>query len=140
MCNSFWNRRLPLSKIATMRTISLAHAEVRVFPDAAVLSRGVAEEFQRAARAAIDTRDRFTVALSGGSTPKMIYSRLADDEKNGNQPLPWDKIHAFFGDDRHVPPEHPDSNYRMAQEALLRVVPIAPANVHRVRTEFDAPR
>ena len=129
-----------MSQIATMRTISLAHAKVSVFPDAAALRRGVAEEFQRAARAAIDTHDRFTVALSGGSTPKMIYSRLAADEKSGNQRLPWDKIHAFFGDERHVPPDHPDSNFRMARESLLQEVPIPPANVHRVRTEFDAPR
>jgi len=100
----------------------------------------VAEEFQRAARAAIDARDRFTVALSGGSTPKGVYSRLADDERSGTQRLPWDKIHAFFGDERQVPPEHPESNFRMAWEALLREVPIPPANVHRVRAELDAPR
>jgi len=122
-----------------MRTIALPHAEVMVFPDAATVSRRVADEFQRAARAAIDAHGRFAVALSGGSTPRAIYSLLATDEKSADHLLPWDKIHIFFGDERHVPPDHPDSNFRMARETLLGAVPIPPANVHRVRAELDAP-
>ena len=123
-----------------MRVISLPHAEVRVLPDNAALSRTAADEFLRAAHAAIEQRARFTVALSGGSTPKTIFGLLAADEANGRDKLPWDKIHVFFGDERHVPPDHPDSNYRMASEALLSKVPIPPANIHRVRAELDAAR
>lgn len=121
-----------------MRTISLPHAEVRVLPDIAALSRAAADEFLRAARAAIETRARFTVALSGGSTPKAIFGLLAADEVAGRNKISWDKVQVFFGDERHVPPDHPDSNYRMAGEALLSKVPIPPANVHRVRAELDA--
>jgi 6-phosphogluconolactonase len=80
------------------------------------------------------------VALAGGSTPKAIYSLLAVDQKTGANPLPWEKIHVFFSDERHVPPDHADSNYRMASEALLSKVSIPAANIHRVRAELDARR
>lgn len=123
-----------------MRTVSLPHAEVRVLPDSVALSRAAADEFLRAARAAIESRGRFTVALSGGSTPKAIFRLLAAHEAAGGNKLPWNKVHVFFGDERHVPPDHPDSNYRMASEALLSKVPIPPANVHRIRAELDAAR
>lgn len=121
-----------------MRTVSLPHAEVRILPDATALSRAAADEFLQVARAAIDARGRFMAALSGGSTPKAIYSLLAADQKTGAHPLPWEKVHVFFGDERHVPPDHADSNYRMANEALLSKVPIPPENIHRVRAELDA--
>jgi 6-phosphogluconolactonase len=123
-----------------MRTVSLPHAEVRILPDSAALSRAAADEFLRAARHAVDRSGRYTVALSGGSTPKAIFGLLAVDEAGGRITLAWDKVQAFFGDERHVPPDHLDSNYRMASEALLSKVPIPPANVHRVRAELDAAR
>lgn len=123
-----------------MRLISLPHAEVRVFPDNTALSRAAADEFLRAARGAIEQRARFTVALSGGSTPKAIFGLLAVDEAAGRSKLSWDRAQVFFGDERHVPPDHPDSNFRMASEALLSKVPISPANIHRVRAELDAAR
>src|SRR5262245_2064342 len=123
-----------------MRTVSLPNAEVRVLPHAAALSRTAADEFLQAARGAIGAGGRFTVALAGGSTPKAIYSLLANDQKTGANPLPCEKVHVFFGDERHVPPDHADSNYRMASEALLSQVPIPAANVHRVRAELEAER
>jgi 6-phosphogluconolactonase len=123
-----------------MRIVSIPHAEVRVLPDNPSLSRTAADEFLRAARGAIEQRGRFTVALSGGSTPKAIFGLLAADEATCRNQLPWDKVKVFFGDERHVPPDHPDSNYRMANEALLSKVPIPPGNVHRVRAELDAAR
>jgi len=123
-----------------MRTVSLPHAEIRVLPDAGALSRAAADEFLGAARNAVGKRGRFTVALSGGSTPKAIFGLLAADEAAGRNKLPWDKVQVFFGDERHVPPDHPDSNYRMANEALLSKIPVPPANVHRVRAELDAAR
>jgi 6-phosphogluconolactonase len=123
-----------------MRTVSLPHAEVHVLPDSAALSRAAADEFLRTARAAIESRGRFTVALSGGSTPKAIFGLLAADESAGRNKLAWDKVQVFFGDERHVPPDHLDSNYRMASEALLSKVPVPAANIHRIRAELDAAR
>ena len=121
-----------------MRTISLPHAEIRVLPDTAALAREAADEFTRSARSAIAVRGRFTVALSGGSTPKAIFALLSTDELKGTSKFPWDKTLIFFGDERHVPPDHAESNYRMANEALLAKVPIPPDNIHRVHAELDA--
>jgi 6-phosphogluconolactonase len=122
-----------------MRTLSLPNANVLVLPDANTLSRGAADEFARAARSAIDSHGRFTVALSGGSTPKAMFSLLAADHRSGMRPLPWERIHVFFGDERHVPPDHPESNFRMASESLLTHVPIPQSNIHRVLGELEAP-
>jgi 6-phosphogluconolactonase len=123
-----------------MRIVSFPHGEVRVLPESAALSRAAADEFLRAGVDAAERRGRFTVALSGGSTPKAIFGLLAADKAAGRNKLPWDKVQVFFGDERHVPPDHPDSNYRMANESLLSKVSIPPANVHRVRAELDAAR
>lgn len=107
--------------------------EIKVVPDLPALYRAGADEFIRSALEAIAARGRFTVALSGGSTPKGVYSLLAEAND-----LPWDKIHFFFGDERDVPPTDPESNYRMAGESLLSRVPVPPANVHRIAAEMGA--
>jgi 6-phosphogluconolactonase len=121
-----------------MRIISLPHAEVRVLPDTAALARAATDEFTRSARTAVAAQGQFTVALAGGSTPKAIFALIAADELRELNKLSWDKVHVFFGDERHVPPDHSDSNYRMANAALLAKVPIPPGNIHRVQTELDA--
>ena len=114
------------------KTAMPAKAEVRILNTAADLFQAAASEFVRLAAAAVRARGRFCVALSGGSTPKSLYALLA----SGAVPsIPWDKICLFFGDERHVPPDHPDSNYRMANEALLSKVPLRPENVFRIRGE-----
>jgi 6-phosphogluconolactonase len=77
---------------------------------------------------AIEQRGIFTIALSGGSTPKPLYEAIA------NQKLPWDKIHVFWGDERYVPPNHPDSNELMARQAWLDRVDIPAANIHATPT------
>lgn len=107
--------------------------EVKIVPDNATLARVAAQEFHRLAESAIQQRGQFSVALSGGNTPRAVYSLLADEHKE----LPWDKIHVFFGDERHVPPDHPDNNFRMASESLLSKVPIPENNVHRIRAELE---
>jgi 6-phosphogluconolactonase len=107
--------------------------EVKIVPDNATLARVAAQEFHRVAEAAVDERGRFSVALSGGNTPRSVYALLASQHKE----LPWDKLHIFFGDERAVPPQHPDSNFRMASESLLSLVPIPGKNVHRIRAELD---
>src|SRR6185503_20473249 len=73
-----------------------------------------------------------TVALSGGSTPKLMFQILAEQFRDD---VPWESIQFFWSDERHVPPDHPESNYRMANEALLSHVPVSPNNVHRISSE-----
>lgn len=102
-----------------------------ILPDAAALAQAAADRFVSQARSAIAANGRFTVALSGGSTPKAMLARLVD------QPIEWARVHVFWGDERCVPPDHADSNYRMACDALLNHVPILPANVHRLAGEID---
>jgi 6-phosphogluconolactonase len=78
------------------------------------------------------SRGRFAISLSGGSTPRRLYQLLA--EAPFRDALPWDRIHWFWGDERFVSPDHPDSNYRMVREALLSRAPVPPANIHPVPT------
>jgi len=108
--------------------------EIKIVPDAVTLAREAAQEFHRLAETAVQERGRFSVALSGGNTPRSVYSLLASEHKQ----LPWDRIHIFFGDERHVPPDHPDSNFRMASESLLSKVPIPEQNIHRIHAELEA--
>jgi 6-phosphogluconolactonase len=108
--------------------------EVKISPDNAALAQAAAQEFHRLSEAAVLERGRFCVALSGGNTPRAVYSLLASEHRQ----LPWDGIHIFFGDERHVPPDDPESNFRMANESLLSKVPIPEKNVHRIRAELDA--
>lgn len=108
---------------------------LKVVPDVAALNAEAAAEFSRGVEAAVAAGGRFCVALSGGNTPRGVYSRLAADRRNV---LPWDKTYIFFGDERHVPPDHPDSNYRMARESLLSKVPIPSENVFRIHSELPA--
>lgn len=107
--------------------------EVRIVEDADELALEAAIEFARLATASTDARNLFTVVLSGGSTPKRLYSILADEPWRSQ--LPWSKMHFFWSDERHVPPDHPDSNYRIAHEALLSQVPVPAENIHRIKGE-----
>jgi len=104
--------------------------DIRIFEDPQSLFQGAAEEVASQATAAVRSRGRFTFALSGGSTPRSVYTILTTKAS-----LPWDKIYLFFGDERHVPPDNPESNYRMAKESLLSKVPIPPENIFRVPAE-----
>lgn len=97
------------------------------------LFHAAAEEFVRLGRNAIGAQGRFTVALSGGSTPRSLYGLLA--EKYGN--FAWNRTFLFFGDERHVPPDHPDSNFRMVKESLLAKIQIPGENVFRVKAEMQ---
>jgi 6-phosphogluconolactonase len=109
-----------------------AAREIRVVNSAADLFQAAAAEFTQAATAAIMAKGRFSVALSGGSTPKALYSLLA----SGTRPaIPWDKVFFFWGDERHVPPDDPESNYRMTNEALLSKISASPENVFRIPAE-----
>jgi len=108
--------------------------EIVIVPDAEALSHEAARRFTRLALRAIADRGRFSVVLSGGTTPGALYRRLADDPHRAQ--IPWRQVHLFWGDERCVPPDHPGSNFRLADEALISRVPIPPGNVHRVRGEL----
>jgi 6-phosphogluconolactonase len=109
--------------------------EVRILENPPALFQTAAAEFASLASDAIKSRGQFSVALSGGSTPRALYSLLADKFRNS---LPWQKIFFFFGDERHVPPNDPESNYRMANEAMLSKVPVPSENVFRIHAELAA--
>jgi 6-phosphogluconolactonase len=108
--------------------------EIQIVPDVEALYRAGAAEFVRLAGEAVVAKGSFTVALSGGSTPKGLYELLATDRRLRGR-MPWDQIHVFWGDERHVPPTDAESNYRMTHEALLSKVPIPPAHVYRIKSE-----
>jgi 6-phosphogluconolactonase len=108
--------------------------ERRVLDSSDALFQAAASEFFLRAIDAVGTNGRFTVALSGGSTPRGLYKLLATDPAWRDQ-LPWAHMHVFWGDERHVPPEHAESNFRMANEALLSVAPVPAANIHRIYGE-----
>ncbi len=114
-----------------------AATRVMIANDREELARVAAEHLARAAARAVAARGRFTLVLAGGSTPRDLYHRLAEE------PLfcamPWDSVHLFWGDERSVPPDHAESNYRMVREALLDAVPIVAANVHRIASELADP-
>ena len=111
----------------------MAERQIIICRDNADLSERAAEEFVRLARQAIQLAGRFTVALSGGSTPKALYTLLATP--GFAQRLSWNRVHLFWGDERCVPPDHPESNYRMVRECLLAHVQIPAENVHRMAGE-----
>ena len=107
--------------------------KVEVAGSAEALSRAVAGRFVRITTAAVRARGRCAVALSGGSTPRSVYRVLAYEPYRSQ--VRWDQIEFFWGDERHVPPDHADSNYRMADETLLSRVPVHPQSIHRMHTE-----
>jgi 6-phosphogluconolactonase len=106
---------------------------IRTFAGAEALAEAAAQEFVRCAREAIAARGRFTVALSGGSTPRRYYQLLAGEPFRDQ--VNWNRIEFFWGDERCVPPDHPDSNYGMAREAMLSHLPIPAEHIHRLEGE-----
>jgi 6-phosphogluconolactonase len=108
--------------------------DIKVVKNVDALSALAANLFVDIGREAITTKDSFTVALAGGSTPRKLYSLLAS-ERYRNE-LDWKRVSFFFGDERHVPPDSDQSNYRMANETLLAPLNIVPENVHRWHAEF----
>jgi 6-phosphogluconolactonase len=104
--------------------------KIEQVPDFEELVRGAAQKIVKVVQEAIADHGRMTFALAGGSTPKKLYTLLASDTFRAQ--IPWETIHFFWGDERHVPPDHQDSNYRMARETLLAHVPVPENHVHRI--------
>src|SRR5918911_3816417 len=107
---------------------------VRVLPDSAALADAAARHVAEQSQAAVATRGRFYVALSGGSTPRELHARLASPPLRDQ--IDWSSWHVFFGDERCVSPDDAQSNYRMARETLLDRVPVPASQVHRMRGEL----
>ena len=112
--------------------------EIRSYSSLSELSLATAEFIAELAEARIKERNIFTLVLSGGSTPRQLYEELA------NQPISnridWQHTHLFWGDERCVPPNHPDSNFALAYETMISKVVVPPANVHRIPAETDSPK
>jgi len=110
---------------------------LRIFDNEATLFEAAADKFTALAGQSIAERGRFTVALAGGGTPKGLYQQLADAPYR--ERLDWSKVEWFWGDERPVGPEDPESNYRMAFESLLGPLGVDPARVHRIIGEHERP-
>ncbi len=108
-------------------------AIIQTYPTTDQLARAAADHFANLAQEAIDHQGHFSVALAGGSTPRDTYEILATIEYA--QKINWERVHVFWGDERLVPPDHEHSNYRMAFDAMLDVVPIPQENIHRILGE-----
>lgn len=117
----------------------LIGARVLVARDLAGAAELAAQEVVARAQAAASLRGRFTLALAGGRTPQALHALLADPAQPFRARVPWARTEVFFGDERCVPPGHPDSNYRAAREALLAHVPLPERQVHRMRGEDPDP-
>lgn len=109
--------------------------DLEVLPSAALVAEAAARRFVATANDAIRARGEFVVALSGGSTPRNLYARLATEPNASN--VDWARVQVLWGDERCVPPDDAASNYRMARRALLDHVPIPTSNVHRIHGEDD---
>ena len=107
--------------------------EVRQFESAEDLARGAALFFASVAEESLRVRGRFSVALAGGSTPERAYRLLAEPPLRDR--IDWTRTEIFFGDERAVHIDHPDCNYRMADQALLSKVPVQETNIHRMEAE-----
>ncbi len=107
---------------------------VQVLKDEEAVARAAADIFVNLAPQPHGNRRPFRVALAGGTTPQTLYALLASAEYRKR--VVWDLVSFFFGDERAVPPDHPDSNYRAANDALFRPLDISPKNIYRMRGEM----
>ena len=109
---------------------------LRIAGSAEELLRAMAEAIAQRAQDALRQQERFTLVLSGGSTPRALYTLLAGEYR---EPVDWGRVHLFWGDERFVPHDHPASNYRMARETLIEPLDIPVANVHPIPTDDADP-
>ncbi len=116
----------------------MSATDLRVLANTDAVARAGADLVRAAAQEAVQRRGRFTLALSGGSTPRTLYALLAQPPYVSA--IDWTATHIFWSDERCVPPDHAESNYRMAQEALLDHVPVPVGNVHRMHGEMAVPQ
>src|SRR5580698_8754101 len=115
------------------------HLQIKYYvePDPAALARRAAQYFLEMASEAVAGRGRARIAISGGSTPKATFQLLADPSQPFRNHMPWDSLDLYWVDERCVPPDDNDSNYRMTREAMLDHVPLQPEQIHRIEGELD---
>ena len=112
-----------------------AQRDIRILADPAAITRRAADEFVKAATQAVAKKGVFNVSLAGGSTPKALYSLLADDPACRGK-IPWDKLRVFFGDERHAPPDSNESNFHMATESLFSKGLLKADQITRIKGEY----
>ena len=115
-------------------------ARLTVADNGVELARLAAERVTQLIVEAAANRGRALVSLAGGNTPQRLYVNLADPQQPWRDRIPWPQVHLFWGDERHVPPDHPDSNYGMAKASLIDHVPTPADHVHRIRAELPDAR
>ena len=108
---------------------------VKILPDVAAIAQKAAALYVSAAEQAVKDRGVFRVAMAGGSTPKALHALLVAEPFRSQ--LPWGNMQIFFGDERRVPPDHPDSNYRMVNDTFISKTPIKPGQVFRIKAELQ---
>jgi len=113
-------------------------ARLTVVADKAAMSAAAAERITSLIEGAMGSRGAAAVALTGGSTPDLLYGLLADPVRPWRQRIDWQRLHLFWSDERQVPPDHPESNYGLADRLLLQHVHIPEAQVHRIQGELPA--
>jgi 6-phosphogluconolactonase len=111
--------------------------KVEVFPNINALTQAAARRVASLAASAVEEHGEFALALSGGSTPRTLYHLMSTDEVMHSR-FPWPKVHFFFGDERHVPPDHAESNFRMANEAMFQALRTKDLHIHRVLAELTS--
>jgi 6-phosphogluconolactonase len=126
--------RISATKQGGCAMMETAAGEARIFEDAEALARGAAEWL---CGLALASDRQFAICCSGGSTPKRLYELLAEPATAAR--FPWSRVHWFWGDERFVPHDHPDSNYRMTFDALFSRVAVPERNVHAVSTAGLSP-
>jgi len=124
-----------LHRLGRLCLAAMKQPAIQVLPNLPALAEAVAQIIVAAAQSAADDGRRFSIALSGGSTPKCLYELLSNDPWYDR--FDWSRWDVYFGDERCVPPTHADSNYRMARQTLLDHVPITAEHVFRIKTELD---
>lgn len=112
--------------------------DVKILADAKELAKAAAELFIQIVGSTVAQKGTCRVVLAGGSTPQALYSLLASEPYS--EQVAWDRLHIFFGDERCMPPDYPDSNYRKAYQSLIRNVPLLPENIHRIPAELEPER
>src|SRR3982751_6009162 len=117
-----------------MRNMADILPTIQKYADINAMTQAAAEHFVQLAATAIAQQGRFSVALSGGSTPAALFRLLVTDAFLPR--VDWNNVHLFWGDERCVPPDHPDSNYRMTHETLLSHVTLPAHNIHRILGEI----
>jgi 6-phosphogluconolactonase len=113
-------------------------ARLRVVPDKTAMSEAAAERITALVEAAVAAPGLAAVSLTGGETPDVLYELLADEKRPWRRRVDWRRLHVFWGDEREVPPDHPESNYGLAYRLLLQYVDVPETQVHRMRGELPA--